>query len=183
MGDFSIDIAQVRKNAEKDVKDGAVVADYKADRQAVLKILDHALATEWVCVLRYLQNARMAQGILAEAVAQEFEEHAREEQTHAERIGERIKQLGGKPDLNPATLLQRSHSEYTEGESLVEMIQDNLIAERMVIEIYRDMIRFVGEGDPTTRRLFEDILENEEQHADELADLLISFDPYKKISN
>lgn len=183
MGEFSVNIERIRHEAEQDIQAGAVVADYKADRQQVLKMLDHALATEWVCVLRYRQNAQMAAGIYAEAVAQEFMEHAAEEQEHADRLAERIKQLGGKPDLNPTTLLSRSHAQYKEGESVAEMLRENLIAERMVIGIYGDMIRFIGDSDPTTRRLFEDILAQEEEHADDLAGLLASFDPRDRIAS
>ncbi len=181
-GDFIIDLARIRERAETDVRSGAVV-DYKAELPTVLGMLDHALATECVCVLRYRQNASMCQGTYAETVVDEFLEHARDEQHHAEMITERITQLGGVPDLNPATLIARSSTEYSQGESLFEMIENNLIAERIVIEIYGAMIRYVGDQDPTTRRMLEKILKDEEDHADELADLMAAVDPHKKIAN
>ncbi len=182
MDAFTVDIEKIRAEVTRDMTDGAVVPAYKADRQAVLKMLDHALATEWVCVLRYSQNAQVAQGIHAEAVANEFREHAREEQDHAEKLSDRIKQLGGTPDLDPATLLERAHAPYVAGGSLADMLRENLIAERVVVEIYGSMIRFIGDKDPTTRRLLEFILEQEEEHADDLADLLVSFDDKDHVS-
>lgn len=177
MGDFSVNIEKIRSDAERDLKEGALTKDYKADKAAVLKMLDQALATEWLCVMRYTQNAQSVQGIYGKTVADEFCEHANEEQQHAKWLAERIKQLGGKINLNPETFASRSQTEYTEGENLSEMIKENLIAERIAIEIYGQMIRAIGNDDPTTRRLFEKILEQEEEHADDLADLMGSFDP------
>jgi bacterioferritin len=140
-----------------------------------VNLLNVALSTEIVCVLRYKRHYFMADGIHAEAVKAEFLEHAKEEQAHADGIAERIRQLGGEPDLDPSRLLSKSHTEYLEGGSLVEMIKEDLVAERIAIESYTEMIAFVGESDPTTRRLFESILAQEEEHADDLADLLRSF--------
>lgn len=181
-GDFIIDLQRIRRAAETDVRSGAVV-DYKAELKTVLGMLDHALATEIVCVLRYRQNALMSQGTYAESVAAEFQEHAADEQRHVDMIAERIKQLGGVPDLNPSTVLQRSATEYTQGESLFEMIEQNLIGERIVIEIYGAMIRYLGDQDPTTRRMLEDILKDEEDHADDLSDLMAAVNPHRKIAN
>lgn len=177
MGDFSVNMEKIKTEAERNLTDGALTKDYKADKQAVLKMLDQALATEWLCVLRYVQNAQSVQGIYSKTVADEFWEHAKEEQEHARWIGERIKQLGGKINLNPESFVGRSSTQYLEGATLAEMIKENLVAERIAIEIYTLMIRAIGDGDPTTRRLFEKILEQEEEHADDLADLMGSFDP------
>lgn len=177
MGNFAVDMEKIRRDAEHDLKDGALTRDYKADKTAILKMLDQALATEWLCVLRYTQNAQMAQGIYSKAVADEFLEHAQEEQQHAQWLGERIKQLGGQIQLDPGTFASRSQTQYVEGQTLAEMIKENLIAERIAIEVYNLMIRAIGDSDPTTRRLFERILGQEEEHADELSDLLGSFDP------
>jgi len=162
------------------VTEGAVTAGYRGDRDLVIKILNEVLATEIVCVLRYKRHYFMAQGIHSEPVAQEFLEHARQEQDHADRVAERITQLGGEPNFNPAGLLGRSHSEYVEGRTLVEMIREDLVAERVAIETYTEIVRFLGPKDPTTRRVLEAILENEEEHAKELADLLLTLDPTRE---
>lgn len=151
---------------------GAVTENYGADLQAVLHGLDTALATELVCVLRYKRHYFMAKGIRADIVAREFLEHAQQEQEHADQICARIVQLGGEPDLSPDTLLARSHSQYVIGTSLKEMIEENLIAERIAIESYGELIRFIGTGDPTTRNMLEEILAVEEEHADDMAGLL-----------
>ena len=148
-----------------------------ADRERVVAVLNEALATEIVCVLRYKRHYFMATGIHAQAVAQEFLEHANDEQGHADRIAERITQLGGDPDFNPEGLATRSHSEYVEGESLIDMIRENLVAERIAIESYGEIIRFLGDRDITTRRLMEEILAVEEEHADDLRDLMATLDP------
>ena len=177
MSNFAVDMEKIRRDAERDLKEGALTKDYKADKIAVLKMLDQALATEWLCVLRYTQNAQMAQGVYSKSVASEFLEHAQEEQQHAQWIGERIKQLGGKINLNPETFVSRSQTQYAESQTLAEMIKENLVAERIAIEVYSLMIRTIGDTDPTTRRLFERILEQEEEHADDLSDLMGSFDP------
>jgi len=163
---------ELRRRARQHIERAAVTDGYRADRETVLRILNEALATEIVCVLRYKRHYYMAAGIHAGAVAEEFLEHATEEQSHADRIAERITQLGGGPDPDPADLANRSHSEYVEGEGLLEMIRENLVAERIVIESYSEMIRYLGEDDPTTRRMLEEILANEEDHADDLRTLL-----------
>ena len=157
-----------------------MTAGYEADREKVIAILNEALATEIVCVLRYKRHYFMATGIHANAVAQEFQEHAAEEQGHADRIAERITQLGGEPNFNPEGLATRSHSQYVEGNSLVDMIREDLVAERIAIESYGEIIRFLGDRDITSRRLMEEILANEEEHADDLRDLLATLDPTRK---
>ena len=172
MAEFVRSIQEIRDRARKHIEDGAVTQGYCADRQTVLKLLNEALATEIVCVLRYQNHAEMAHGIHSEAVAAEFAEHAREEMEHADWITKRIGQLNGNPDLNPATLAGRSHSEYVECQDLVEMIRENLVAERIAIESYSEIIRYLGSSDPTSRRLMERILEKEEEHADDLGKLM-----------
>jgi bacterioferritin len=174
-GAFLSDVTELRRRARRQIEEGAVTPGYQGDRDAVVNLLNVALSTEIVCVLRYKRHYFMADGIHAEAVKAEFLEHAKEEQAHADGIAERIRQLGGEPDLDPSRLLSKSHTEYLEGGSLVEMIKEDLVAERIAIESYTEMIAFVGESDPTTRRLFESILAQEEEHADDLADLLRSF--------
>jgi bacterioferritin len=173
---FLSDVVELRRRARREIEDGAVTPAYGADREAVVRILNVALATEIVCVLRYKRHYFMADGIHADPVKEEFLEHANEEQAHADKLCDRIRQLGGEPDLEPSGLLARSHTEYQEGSSLAEMIREDLVAERIAIESYKEMIAYVGGSDPTTRRLFEEILEEEEEHADELANLLRSFD-------
>ncbi len=173
---FLSDVSALRRRARQEIEDGAVTPGYRGDRDAMLRILNVALATEIVCVLRYKRHYFMADGIHADPVKAEFLEHAKEEQAHADALCERIRQLGGEPDLDPSALLSKSHTEYEEGSSLAEMIREDLVAERIAIESYKEMIAFAGEGDPTTRRLFEWILGQEEEHADDLADLLRSFD-------
>ena len=174
---FIANLAEIRRRAREHVLEGAVTPGYQADRERVIGMLQEALATELVCVLRYKQHYFVAKGIQAEPTAQEFAEHAAEEQEHADRIAQRITQLGGEPDFSPAGLKDRSASEYVAGKTLVQMIEDNLIAERIAIDTYHEAISFVGEKDPTTRRLLEDILAKEEEHATELADLLSALDP------
>lgn len=169
---FITDIKTLRERARRYIEDGAVTEGYAADRETVLKLLNEALATEIVCVLRYKRHYFMASGIHGQSVEQEFLEHANEEQAHADQIAQRICQLGGEPDFSPQGLHLRSHSEYVEGTSLVEMIKEDLVAERIAIDSYREMINFLGEKDPTTRRMMEDILAMEEEHADDLAGLL-----------
>jgi len=171
-GKFELDIDAIRKRARSNVEDGAVTEGYRGDRETVLRLLNEALATEIVCVLRYKRHYFMAKGLNAEPAAAEFAEHASEEQEHADRIAERIVQLGGAPNLSPEGLLQRSHSEYVEANSLKEMIRENVIAERIAIDSYRQMIDYIGDNDPTTRRMLEEILAVEEEHADELSDFL-----------
>jgi len=162
----------LRANARKSIEDGAITDTYTADRQQVIKLLNEALATEYVCVLRYYRHYFMAKGMLADSIKAEFLEHAQQEQEHAGKLAERIVQLGGEPDLNPDTLSQRSHAEYKEGSDLNDMVKEDLIAERIAIDSYRQMINYIGDKDTTTKRLLEAILEQEEQHADELSDML-----------
>jgi bacterioferritin len=178
-GEFLSDVKELRRRARQHIEDGAVTQGYGADREKVVAVLNEALATEIVCVLRYKRHYFMAQGIHAQAVAQEFLEHANEEQGHADRIAERITQLGGAPDFNPEGLATRSHSEYVEGNSLVDMIREDLIAERIAIDSYGEIVRFFGDRDITSRRLMEEILANEEEHADDLNNLLATLDPTK----
>lgn len=169
---FVMDLQKIREDARKHMSDGPVTQSYGADRETVLKLCNDALATEIVCVLRYKRHHFMAKGINSEAVAAEFAEHAAEEQQHADSIAERIVQLGGEPDFAPDGLKTRSHSEYKEGANLTDMIKENLVAERIAIDTYREIIRYLGDKDVTTRRMFEEILAVEEEHADDMADLL-----------
>lgn len=165
-------VATLRANARKSIEQGAITDSYAADRKRVIELLNEALATEWVCVLRYMRHYFTASGMLADAVKAEFLEHAKQEQAHADQIAERIVQLGGEPDLNPETLTARSHAEYKEGANLKDMVKENLIAERIAIDSYREMINYVGDRDTTTKRMLMAILAQEEEHADEFADLL-----------
>lgn len=169
---FLSDIKALRERARQHIEKGAVTAGYSADRETVIKILNEALATEIVCVLRYKRHYFMATGIHAEGVAAEFLQHANEEQGHADQIAGRIVQLGGEPDFDPAGLTSRSHAEYVAGDSLTEMIKEDLVAERIAIDSYREIIQYLGNDDPTTRRLMEEILAVEEEHADDLVSLL-----------
>lgn len=166
------DIKTLRERAREHVERGAVTTDYGADRGAIVELLNEALATEIVCVLRYKRHYYMAQGPHSAAAKQEFAEHAAAELAHADRLAERIIQLGGATDFSPDGLADRSHAEYVEGHSLRDMMQEDLVAERVAIESYREMITFIGERDPTTRRLLEDILTAEEEHADDLTSLM-----------
>ena len=166
------DVKTLRVQARKHIEEGAVTAGYSADRTAVLKLLNEALATEIVCVLRYRRHHFMARGIHAKNTADEFLVHSNEEQGHADRIAERIVQLGGEPDFAPDGLTSRSHAEYVPGGSLVEMIKEDLVAERIAIDSYRELIQYLGDQDPTTSHMLKGILAVEEEHADELADLL-----------
>jgi bacterioferritin len=169
---FLSDIKEIRRRARQQIMEGAVTPEYKGDRKTVVQILNQALATELVCVLRYKRHHFMAKGIHSQAVAEEFLEHADEEQGHADKIAERIVQLDGEPDFNPEGMLTRSHSEYVEGESLTEMIREDLIAERIAIESYSEIIRYLSDNDPTSRRMLEEILANEEEHAEDMKTLL-----------
>ena len=171
-GGFLSDIQTLRKRAREHIAQGAVTSGYHADRDTVVKLLNEALATEIVCVLRYKRHFFMAKGIHAESVAAEFQEHAADEQQHADQIAERITQLGGEPDFSPDGLSTRSHAEYVEGDSLTEMIKEDLVAERIAIDSYREMAEYLGTKDITSRRLMEEILAKEEEHADDLASLL-----------
>jgi bacterioferritin len=169
---FLTDIRTLRQRARQHIEQGAVTPGYQANREAVIKLLNEALATELVCVLRYKRHYFMASGINAQSVAQEFLQHTNEEQLHADQIAQRIVQLGGAPNFSPDGLATRSHSEYVEGESLIDMIKEDLVAERVAIDSYREMINYLGNDDPTTRRLMESILATEEEHADDLVNLL-----------
>lgn len=167
------DVATLRTQARKDIEEGAVTAGYSADRIKVLELLNDALATEMVCVLRYRRHHFMARGIHAKSTADEFLAHSNEELGHADRLAARIVQLGGEPDFAPDGLTRRSHAEYVAGSSLVQMIKEDLVAERIAIDSYRELIQYLGNQDPTTSHLLREILAVEEHHADELADLLV----------
>ena len=169
---FLTDVKTLRERARKHIEQGAITPGYKANRDAVVKMLNEALATEIVCVLRYKRHYYMASGINAQSVAAEFLQHANEEQAHADEIAQRIVQLGGEPNLEPDGLSSRSHSEYVEGDGLIDMIKEDLIAERIAIDSYREMINYLGHDDSTTRRMLEGILAMEEEHAEDLSTLL-----------
>lgn len=158
--------------AASDLRDGAVTPSFGPHRDAIVKLLNDALATELVCVLRYKRHHFTAHGMASPAVAAEFMVHANEEAAHADRLAERIVQLGGEPDFAPDTLSERSHADYDTSKDLKAMVRANLVAERVAVESYRQMIALIGDIDPTTRRMLEDILADEEEHADELKDLL-----------
>ncbi len=169
---FLTDIKLIRSRARAQMQKGAVTEGYGADRKKVIEILNEALATEIICVLRYSYHHYKASGIHAKSVAAEFLEHAQEEQQHASRIAERITQLNGNPNFSPEGLQTRSHSEYVEGADLVEMIKEDLVAERIAIDTYREIVQYLGNDDPTTRRMIEEILANEEEHAEDMHTLL-----------
>ena len=169
---FLTDIKTLRERARQHIENGAVTSGYTADRETVIKLLNEALATEIVCTLRYRRHYFMASGINAESVAAEFLQHANEEQGHADQIAHRIVQLQGEPDFNPDGLLTRSHAEYVEGTTLIDMIKEDLVAERIAIDSYREMITYFGNQDPTSRRMMEEILAVEEEHADDLVNML-----------
>jgi bacterioferritin len=169
---FLTDIKTLRERARQHIDDGAVTAGYNAERDTVIKLLNDALATEIVCVLRYRRHYFMAKGPNSKSVAEEFLAHSNEEQGHADQIAERIVQLGGEPNFSPEGLASRSHAEYVEGVTLTDMIKEDLVAERIAIDTYREIIQYIGEKDPTSRRLMESILAVEEEHADDMADLL-----------
>ena len=169
---FLTDIKTLRERARQHIENGAITEGYTADRETAVRLLNEALATEIVCVLRYKRHYFMASGIHAEGVAAEFLQHANEEQGHADSIAQRIVQLKGEPNFNPEGLLSRSHAEYVEGTTLLDMIKEDLVAERIAIDSYREMITYFGTADPTSRRLMEEILAVEEEHADDLVNLL-----------
>src|SRR5438094_10397840 len=171
-GAFLSDIQTLRKRAREHIAQGAVTPGYHADRSVVLKLLNEALATEIICTLRYKRHYFMAKGIHAEGVAAEFLQHANEEQGHADQIAARIVQLGGEPDFDPAGLITRSHAEYVEGDTLIDMIKEDLVAERIAIDSYREIVTYFGNDDPTSRRMLEGILAVEEEHANDLVSLL-----------
>jgi len=169
--DFT-DTTTLRENAREGLDEGPVTADYPADRDVIIERLNLSLATEWVCILRYMRHYYSAAGLMSGPVKEHFLEHAKEEQGHADMLAERIVQLGGEPDLNPATLAERSHAEYQVGKTLKDMVEEDLVAERIAVEAYRELIQYVGDRDPTTKKMLEHILAQEEEHADEFRDLL-----------
>ena len=169
---FLTDLKTLRKRARQHIERGAVTEGYTADRETVLKLLNEALATEIICVLRYRRHYFMASGLEAQSVAAEFLQHATEEQGHADQIAARIVQLGGEPNFSPDGLSTRSHAEYVEGTDLIDMIKEDLVAERIAIDSYREMVAYCGTEDPTTRRLLEEILGVEEEHAEDLVSML-----------
>ncbi len=171
---FLSDVKTLRERARKHLEEGAVTGTYKGDVKKTIEILQSVLATEIVCVLRYTMHAIAATGISSEGVKKEFAEHAREEQEHMMMVAERINQLGGKPNFNPEGLLTRSASQYAEGGDLVGMIRENLIAERIAVDHYRELIRYFGNDDPATRVMLEEILAVEEEHANDMHDLLVA---------
>lgn len=173
---FLSDISELRRRARQHIEEGAVTEAYRGNRETIIKLLNEALATEIVCVLRYKRHYFMAQGIHADPIAQEFLQHANEEQGHADEIANRIVQLGGSPNFSPDGILTRSHSEYVEGTTLVDMIKEDLVAERVAIDSYTEMIRYISDSDITTRRMLEQILAVEEEHADDLASFLSDLD-------
>jgi len=179
MSEFLSDITKLRARARENMDQGSITDGYKADRTKVIAVLNEALATELVCVLRYKRHYYMARGINAEPVGQEFLEHANEEQLHADQIAQRITQLQGEPNFNPEGLTSRSHSEYVEGRTLVDMIREDLVAERIAVQSYSEIVRWLGTDDPTTRSLMESILKKEEEHADDLLNLISTLDPEK----
>jgi bacterioferritin len=179
-GTFLTDIKEIRRRARQQIMEGAVIPDYRGDRETVVRILNQALATEIVCVLRYKRHHYMAKGIHSKAVAEEFLEHANEEQRHADQIAERITQLDGAPNFSPEGMLTRSHSEYVEGDTLLDMIREDLVAERIAIESYSEIIRYLADNDPTSRRMMEAILANEEEHAEDMKNLLETIEKEEK---
>ncbi len=173
MNTFKADIEEIRRRALEKMEQGAVTASYQADRVKVIEVLNEVLATETVCTLRYRNHYFMASGIHGAGVESEFLQHANEEQQHADRVAKRICELGGTPNLNPEGLATRSHAQYGEGETLEDMIREDLIAERIAIATYSEIVRWLGNDDPTTRRMIEEILAVEEEHADDMAKLLV----------
>ena len=173
MSDIQLsDVNTLRQRARTHVENGAVTEGYSANREEVIRLLNESLATELVCVLRYKRHYFMAEGLKAAVAADEFLEHATQEAQHADKLAERIVQLGGEPEFNPDLLSKNSHAQYVAGTTLKEMVYEDLVAERIAIDSYREIIQYIGEKDPTTRRIFEDILAQEEEHADDMADLL-----------
>ena len=168
------DVATLRQRARQNVENGAVTEGYSADREEIIRLLNASLATELVCVLRYKRHYFMASGVKAQIAAEEFLEHATQEGEHADKLAERIVQLGGEPEFNPDLLSKNAHAQYVAGNNLKEMVYEDLVAERIAVDSYRGIIQYIGDKDPTTRRLFEEILAQEEEHADDMADILES---------
>jgi bacterioferritin len=171
-GEFTADIERIRREAREHIEQGAVTNTYGADRERVIDVLNTVLATELVCVLRYKRHYYMASGLNAGPVAAEFLQHANDEQGHADQVADRITQLDGQPNFDPDGLAQRSHAEYAEGDTLLDMVREDLVAERIAISSYQEIARWLGEGDPTTRRLIESILAVEEEHAEDMLNIL-----------
>ena len=182
-GTFVGDLKEIRRRAREHLAEGAVTQNYKGNVEQSIAILNHAVATEVVCVLRYKFHAVCAAGLASEAVKEEFAQHAKEEEQHLDLLTERINQLGGKPNLNPEGLASRAASEYVEGDNLVDMLKEDLVAERVAIETYRDMVRYFGDNDPTTRVMLEHILAQEEEHANDMHDLLVSHEGRPMLEN
>jgi len=176
MNEFALDLDKLREQARRHLDQGPVTEAYGADLPRVLSVLNEVLSTELVCVLRYKRHYFMAQGVHGPTVAAEFKEHADDEQRHADLVAERITQLGGEPDLDPAVLAERSHTEYAPGKTLVDMLNEDLVAERIAIASYAEIARWLGDGDATARRLMEQLLAEEEEHADDLRSLLVRLD-------
>jgi bacterioferritin len=176
VNDFLTDVSTLRERARAHIDEGPITESYGADRERVIKVLNEVVATELVCMLRYKRHYFMAQGLNSGPVAAEFLQHANEEQSHADQVAERIVQLQGEPDLDPSTLTRRSHAEYIPGTDLIDMIKEDLVAERIAIASYQEIVRWLGEGDTTSRRLIETILAVEEEHADDLLTLLKDLD-------
>ncbi|MGH9291649.1 MAG: ferritin-like domain-containing protein [Acidimicrobiales bacterium] len=176
MGDFLTDVETLRQRARAEIDRGPITESYGADRDRVVQVMNEVLATELVCVLRYKRHYYMAKGLNSGPIAAEFLQHANEEQGHADSVAERITQLQGAPDFNPSTLTSRSHAEYKEGDGLIDMIREDLVAERVAIASYQEIVRWLGTGDPTSRRVIEEILAVEEEHADDLLRFLESMD-------
>ncbi|HWU87223.1 MAG TPA: ferritin-like domain-containing protein [Kofleriaceae bacterium] len=172
MNTFKADIEEIRRRARERMDEGAVTVSYSADRQRVIEVLNEVLATETVCTLRYRAHYFMAKGVHAPGIEEEFLEHANDEQGHADRVAKRITELGGTPDLDPVGLATRSHAQYGAAETLNDMIKEDLIAERIAIATYSEIVRWLGSDDPTTRRMMEELLATEEEHADDMAKLL-----------
>ncbi|SFI04343.1 ferritin-like domain-containing protein [Modicisalibacter xianhensis] len=177
---FLTDIQTIRERARQHIENGAVTEGYRADRENVIRLLNEALATEIVCTLRYKRHQYMASGLSASVAADEFQEHAEQEQQHADWLAERIVQLGGEPNFSPEGLQTRAHAEYVAGETLRDMIKEDLIAERIAIDSYREIAAYFGEQDPTSRRIMEDILAQEEEHADDMQGLLEGLDALQR---
>jgi bacterioferritin len=170
---FKADIEGIRRRAREKMEQGSVTASYQADPAKVIDVLNEVLATEIVCTLRYKNHFYMAQGIHGQTVADEFLEHAREEESHADQVAKRITELGGEPNLDPRGLATRAHAEYKACARLDDMIREDLVAERIAVQTYSEIVRWLGDNDPTSRRMMEEILAKEEEHADDLAKLLV----------
>ena len=183
VGTFVSDMKEIRRKAREHLAEGAVTQNYKGSVEESIAILNHAVATEIVCILRYKFHAVCAAGLASEAVKEEFAQHAKEEEEHLDLLTERINQLGGRPNLNPEGVASRAASEYVEGDNLVEMIEEDLVAERVAIETYRDMVRYFGDNDPTTRVILERILAQEEEHANDMHDLLVAHEGQPMLEN